>query len=81
VNFDRFQKSLDLSSLRNKYAGKKVLLTVGGLWGRKGHDLALHALAEVMKHRQDILYVMVGDGNGRVELEALVDSLGLRPYV
>ncbi|TSC59335.1 MAG: phosphatidylinositol alpha-1,6-mannosyltransferase [Candidatus Peregrinibacteria bacterium Greene0416_62] len=81
VRFDRFQKSLDTSAIRNRYAGKKILLTVGGLWGRKGHDLVLRALPEVLKKHPNVVYTMVGDGNARADLEALATSLGIRDAV
>ncbi|OGJ62785.1 hypothetical protein A3C37_04685 [Candidatus Peribacteria bacterium RIFCSPHIGHO2_02_FULL_53_20] len=81
VRFDRFQKSVDTLSVRNRYPGKKILLTVGGLWGRKGHDLVLRALPEVLKKHPNVVYVVVGDGNARADLEALATDLGMRANV
>ncbi|MDD5751845.1 MAG: glycosyltransferase family 4 protein, partial [Candidatus Peribacteraceae bacterium] len=81
VNFDRFQKDAGAGQLRKKYGNNRVLLTVGGLWGRKGHDLTLRALKLVTQKRKDVRYVMVGEGNGRPQLEALVRELGLQEYV
>jgi len=81
VHFDRFQKDVGVEDLRKKYKGKEVLLTVGGLWGRKGHDIVLRALARVLKEKQDVHYIMVGDGNGRPQLEALAAELGLTSHV
>jgi glycosyltransferase involved in cell wall biosynthesis len=71
VKFERFQRPLDVSILKEKYNGKRVLLTVGGLWGRKGHDLVIRALADILKQRQDVVYVIVGDGKGKADLEEL----------
>ncbi|MBU0766670.1 glycosyltransferase family 4 protein [Patescibacteria group bacterium] len=81
VHFDRFQKQVDVQSLRNKYQGKTVLLTVGGLWGRKGHDIVLKAISQIVSGRPDIHYIMVGDGNGRAQLEELVDRLNIKDHV
>ncbi|MDD5623336.1 MAG: glycosyltransferase family 4 protein, partial [Candidatus Peribacteraceae bacterium] len=81
VNFGRFQRSTDPAELRRTYGENIVLLTVGGLWGRKGHDLALRALHRVVQKRRDVRYVLVGEGNGRPQLEALVKELQLEPYV
>lgn len=81
VNFERFQKQVDASQLKEKYKDRTVLLTVGGLWGRKGHDLVLKALPQVIKEQPNVLYTIVGDGNGRPELEKLTDELGLRNHV
>ena len=81
VHFDRFQKQVDVQSIREKYAGKKILLTVGGLWGRKGHDLVLQMLHNVIQKYPDIVYVIVGDGNSRENLENLATELGIRDSV
>jgi len=81
VNFERFQKGVGTSSVSSKYEGKVVLLTVGGLWGRKGHDIVLKALSQVIKKREDIVYVMVGEGNARPQLEELINQLGLQNHV
>lgn len=81
VRFDRFQHNVDVEAIRKKFPGKKILLTVGGLWGRKGHDLVLRALAILRDKRTDIAYVMVGDGNGKEQLDALATELGVRDMV
>lgn len=81
VRFERFQKPVDTASVRNRYARKKILLTVGGLWGRKGHDLVLRALPDVLKKHPDTMYAIIGDGNARTDLEALATDLGVRKAV
>lgn len=81
VRFDRFQKTVDTMSVHNRYPGKKILLTVGGLWGRKGHDLVLRALPKVLKKHPNVVYVIVGDGNARADLEALATHIGVRSAV
>lgn len=81
VRFDRFHKELDVSQVRSRYAGKNILLTVGGLKARKGQDLVLHALAAVLKTQKDVVYVMVGEGNTRPMLEELAQSLGIQDHV
>lgn len=59
--------------------GDVVLLTVGRLQRRKGHDLVLRALAEL--DAAAVRYVVVGDGDERARLERLTDELGLRGRV
>lgn len=81
VNVARFQKQLDLSSLRTRYKGRIILMTIGALIGRKGHDLILRALARIVPEEPRILYIIVGEGNTRKTLEALVDELHLRNHV
>jgi phosphatidylinositol alpha-1,6-mannosyltransferase len=58
-----------------------VVLTVGRLQERKGHDVFIRALPQVRQAIPDILYVIVGDGAERQRLEALVDEHGVRPQV
>lgn len=81
VNFERFQKEVGTPSIKSKYEGKIILLTVGGLWGRKGHDIVLKALSKVIKKRKDVVYVIVGEGNARGQLEELIAQLGLKTQV
>jgi glycosyltransferase involved in cell wall biosynthesis len=81
VNFERFQKQVDTEAIRNRYHEKKILLTVGGLWGRKGHDLVLKSLPQILQKHPDTVYVIVGDGNGRPDLEAMTKELGIQDSV
>ena len=57
-----------------------VLLTAGRLQRRKGHVLALRALAGLLP-ALPLRYVIVGDGEERGRLEQLADSLGVRDRV
>ncbi len=81
VHFDRFQKAVDFEKIRAMYPGKKILLTVGGLWGRKGHDLVISALAKIREQRNDVVYLIVGEGNAQKDLEALAAGFGVRDMV
>ncbi|HVM58775.1 MAG TPA: glycosyltransferase family 4 protein [Candidatus Paceibacterota bacterium] len=81
VNFSRFEKEPDLSALRARYAGKKVLLTVGGLKRRKGQDIVLRALPEVLKRHPDARYVLVGSGDKQEWLESIARELGVAEAV
>jgi phosphatidylinositol alpha-1,6-mannosyltransferase len=59
-----------------------VLLSVGRLQMRKGHDLMIQAVRHLMRqHDRALRYVIVGDGHERARLEALVDACGVREYV
>jgi phosphatidylinositol alpha-1,6-mannosyltransferase len=66
---------------RHQLAGKKVVLTVGRLVRRKGIDMALHAMAQVMARRSDVHYLIVGDGELREELERTIAELQLGEHV
>src|SRR5690606_38789124 len=57
--------------------GKLHLVSVGRLSAEKGFDVALRALAELRKIRDDFDYTIIGDGPERGRLEALTAELGL----
>jgi phosphatidylinositol alpha-1,6-mannosyltransferase len=63
------------------WSERKVLLTVGRLQKRKGHDVMVRALAAVRRRHPDALYSIVGDGDERSHLERLVEELGLSGHV
>jgi phosphatidylinositol alpha-1,6-mannosyltransferase len=60
---------------------RPVVLTVGRLQKRKGHDVMLRALAQIVRAVPDVLYAIVGDGDERASLGDLVDQLGLNRHV
>jgi phosphatidylinositol alpha-1,6-mannosyltransferase len=60
---------------------RPVILTVGRLQKRKGHDqmiLAMHAIRDAVP---DVLYAIAGDGEERASLEKLVAQQGLQRHV
>jgi phosphatidylinositol alpha-1,6-mannosyltransferase len=61
--------------------GKKILLTVGNLVARKGHDMVLKALPEVIKHTRNIGYIITGKGPQYNHLQQLVRIHQLQQYV
>ncbi|MDP7069638.1 MAG: glycosyltransferase family 4 protein, partial [Candidatus Peribacteraceae bacterium] len=79
VDVDRFQK--DVPDIRSQYAGKKVLLTVGGLKERKGQDIVIRALQKIRQQREDVVYVLVGEGNWKPGLQKLAEELGVADAV
>ena len=62
-----------------RLAGKRVLLTVGRLQARKGQDMVLRALPELLEDYPDLHYVMAGgaDAQAQQEYRDLVDGLGV----
>ena len=58
--------------------GRFVVLTVGRLAEKKGHKYVVGALGQVKDKIAGLEYRMLGDGPMRAEVEAQVDSLGLR---
>ncbi len=71
-------QSVALTCLR----GRKVLLTVGRLIERKG---VVHFLTEIMPrilaHRQDVCYLIIGEGPERDLIETRITSLHLNDHV
>lgn len=59
----------------------KILLTVGRLVKRKGHEYILRALHGVRAEMPDVTVVIIGDGPHRAALEALSHELGLAESV
>ena len=62
-------------------ADARRLVTVGRLVQRKGHAVALAALAGVARARPDVELVIVGDGPERAALERLAAAAGLSRHV
>ncbi|MBU0707244.1 glycosyltransferase family 4 protein [Patescibacteria group bacterium] len=72
-----------VEKLRQKYslAEKKVLLTIGRLEKRKGHDMVISALNEIKDKHSNIVYLIVGQGQYENELRSLVEKYQLTNQV
>jgi len=79
VDPNRFSPLVDGRAVRRRYLGEgdTMLLTVGRLQRRKGHDLVIFALAEIADSTPGLRYVIAGDGEERRRLERLVAERGL----
>ena len=60
---------------------RPVVLTVGRLQKRKGHDQMIQALRSARRAIPDVLYAIVGDGEERAPLQALTAREGLSEHV
>jgi len=63
------------------WENKKVILTVGRLQQRKGHDKMIAALPQVLKEHPDTLYAIVGRGECLIELQSFINKLNLNKHV
>ncbi len=61
--------------------GQQLLLSVGHLIDRKGHDLVIRALAALAPDHPQARLVVIGEGPERAALQALVSELGLQDKV
>ena len=59
------------------WEGRRVVLTVGRLQKRKGHDMMIRSLPQVRQEVSDVLYAVAGDGEERAALARAVTDLGL----
>ncbi|HUU33153.1 MAG TPA: glycosyltransferase family 4 protein [Vicinamibacterales bacterium] len=84
VDAVRFHPDLDGSPIRRRHglaADALVALSVGRLQARKGHDVAIQALAAVAPEFPVLKYLIVGNGDERARLEGLVAHLHLADRV
>jgi len=69
------RKQLDLPQ------DKKIILNVANLVSIKGHKYLIEAIKNVVKGREDIMLIIVGDGPLRKDLEKQIKKLNLESYV
>lgn len=84
VDPKRFHPDVNNSWITRKYGleGKKVLLTVARLDKHKGHEFVLRALrSQVVERFPNVVYLIVGDGPERNNLEKLAKDLDLNEKV
>jgi phosphatidylinositol alpha-1,6-mannosyltransferase len=62
-------------------SGDHVILTVGNLVPRKGHDLVIRALPKLLSSGFHVSYLIVGDGPHRSTLERLAQEIGVSSRV
>jgi phosphatidylinositol alpha-1,6-mannosyltransferase len=84
VDAERFRPAATgAAALRARLARSQelVLLTVGRLQRRKGHDLVLRALAGMARDIQPLRYVIVGGGREEARLRQMAAELGVTSQV
>ncbi|MEM7008436.1 MAG: glycosyltransferase family 4 protein [Thermodesulfobacteriota bacterium] len=73
-----------INSLRNSYgisSNDKVLLTVARVLPRKGQDMVIRSLPEVLKQFPNLKYLIVGDGRYRQKFSELAQELAVSENV
>lgn len=76
--FDDVDRTV-VDSLRARLAlkGKRVILTVGRLVERKGHDVVIRALPAIVEQVPTATYLIVGSGPNEIALRRLVRDVGV----
>ncbi len=75
-------KPRDAETLQKlNWVDKKVALTVGRLQARKGQDMMIKAIPQIVKSIPNFLYAVVGDGDQKQVLIDLVEELGVQQHV
>ena len=57
--------------------GKSIIGIIGRFAKVKGHDVFLRAVAEVLKKRKDVIFLLAGDGEEKASLMSLAKELGI----
>jgi phosphatidylinositol alpha-1,6-mannosyltransferase len=83
VDTTRFVPAAPSRAVRARlgWEGRVVVLTVGRLQKRKGHDQMILALRHIRQAVPNILYAILGDGVERPALQALVAQEGVAEQV
>ena len=58
-----------------------LLLSVGRLVERKGHDMVIRALPAVLQRYPKTYYLIIGNGPQRQKLQALATKIGIEKYI
>ncbi len=69
------------ATLSQQLGQRRLVLSVGRLVARKGHELVIQSLPALRQRFPELHYVIAGDGEHRPALEALVQQLGLEETV
>ena len=75
---------MDMEKCRNALGlpmDKKIILAVGNLVEIKGHNYLIGAMEEVVKHRKDVLCLIVGGGETENKLRKQIKNAGLEEHV
>jgi len=78
--YDKASKDEELSR-RLGLKGNYVLMTLGRLVKRKGFDMVVKSLASIREQIPNAVYLIVGDGPEREELERLAREKGVADHV
>ena len=79
IDTEHFAPRSDAQGLRESLglADKKVIVSVGRLVHRKGQDVLIAAMPEIIKSIDDVHLLLIGEGPYKKELDRRIRNLGL----
>ena len=79
IDTEHFTPRSDAKDLRESLGlgNKKVIVSVGRLVHRKGQDVLIEAMPEIIKSIDDVHLLLIGEGPYKKELEKRIKNLGL----
>ena len=82
VDCDKFHPGISGSSIRDRFGlqGKNIIGFVGNLYRWRGPDLLIEIISR-LAHRQDVVFLLVGDGDEWKEFRNQLSSLNLEDSV
>ena len=83
IKLQNYNSDIATDDFEDNYnlGNKTVLLSVSRLVRRKGHDMVLESLVDIVGSHPDIIYLIAGDGEYREKLELKAKDLGLTEIV
>ncbi|MFQ3236972.1 MAG: phosphatidylinositol alpha-1,6-mannosyltransferase [Paraglaciecola sp.] len=83
VDAQKFKSAAIDETIKNSlgWQSRQVILTVGRLQERKGHDILIKALPSIVEKFPQVLYAIIGHGEQKSNLSALVAKLKLQDHV
>lgn len=83
VDAEVFKPAKPCDQMRRElgWEGRRVILTVGRLQERKGHDMLIRALPAICEKIPNVLYSIVGAGEEQGRLQALAGECAMRDHV
>ena len=79
IDTEHFTARSDAKDLRESLGlgNKKVIVSVGRLVHRKGQDVLIESMPEIIKSIDDVHLLLIGEGPYKQELEKRIKNLGL----
>jgi len=79
IDTEHFTSRSDAKELRESLGlgNKKVIVSVGRLVHRKGQDVLIESMPEIIKSIDDVHLLLIGEGPYKQELEKRIKNLGL----